>query len=307
MTVLISVIETALPVLAALFLGMFCRKTGFLRPEGIEALKKVALNICLPATLVNAFATMAYTPSSLLIPVMMFLLCGVGLGIGMLLAKWMKLDRITAYLATGFEAGMLGYTLFSLLYPTQPAAEFAILDPGHTLFIFTIYKLSLRGKGAGRSVLREIAASPVIWAVAIGMLLGISGLYGAMASSGLSGPWDAVVSFLSAPTGMMILLCIGYDLDLRQLRWREISRLILLRLLSVSAVLALLLGLSKLLGIAIHTGAAVLFFLLPPCYVLPIFADDEAQRATLSSATSALTLVTLVLFAIMAVVIHAGF
>ena len=39
MTVLVRVIETALPVVAALLLGMFCREKKFLSREGVEALK----------------------------------------------------------------------------------------------------------------------------------------------------------------------------------------------------------------------------------------------------------------------------
>lgn len=120
MTVLIRVIETALPVLAALFLGMLCREKAFLSREGVDALKKVVINITLPAVLVNAFATAQYDLSSLTIPVTLFLLCGLGLILGQLLARLMKLgQKLPAFLATGFEAGMLGYALFALLYAHQ--------------------------------------------------------------------------------------------------------------------------------------------------------------------------------------------
>ena len=58
-----------------------------------------------------------------------------------------------------------------------------------------------------------------------------------------------------------------------------------------------------LLGHIMHTGAAVLLFLLPPPYVLPIFADEPGQRVAISSALSALTFVSLLLFAVMTVLI----
>ena len=60
MTTLIRVIETALPVLAALLLGMFCREKKFLTRDAIDALKKVAVNLTLPFVLLNAFATADY-------------------------------------------------------------------------------------------------------------------------------------------------------------------------------------------------------------------------------------------------------
>lgn len=304
MNIFISVMETALPVLAALSLGMLCRKKSLLTEDGIAALKKVALDICLPMVLVNAFATMEYTLSSLIIPAVMFLLCLVGLGVGRLLARLLKLDQIAAYLSTGFEAGMLGYALFALLYPQESTSTFAILDPGHTLFVFTIYKACLSKKSSKKDLLKDITMSPVIWGLAAGVLLGVTGLYGLLADHGLSGTVDALTDYIGAPTGMIILLCIGYDLELRSIQWKQMSKFIVLRLASAAVMLCLLLAIDHLLlGGIIHTGAAVLFFLLPPPYVLPIFSDDESQRANLSSAISALTLVTILLFAVMAFVV----
>lgn len=304
MTTVISVLETALPVLAALSLGILCRRRVFLSRADIEALKKVVLNLCLPLVLVNAFATMEYTVRTLVLPLVMFLLCLVGLGMGALLSRLLKVDRLCGYLSTGFEAGMLGYALFALLYPQEPTSTFAILDPGHTLFVFTVYKACLSGKRDFRAIGRDIATSPVIWGLVAGVLLGATGLYGLLADHGLSGTVDAVTSFLSAPTGMIILLCIGYDLELRSLQWGKLSKLIALRLISAAVMLALLLLANRfVLGGMIHTGAAVLFLLLPPPYVLPVFSDDENQRTTLSSAISALTLLTIIFFAIMSVIV----
>lgn len=304
MNIFISVLETALQVLVALFLGILCRKKALLNAEGIAALKKVALDICLPMVLVNAFATMEYSLSSLIIPALMFLLCLVGLGLGRLLARLLKLEPIAAYLATGFEAGMIGYALFALLYPQEAASSFAILDPGHTLFIFTIYKACLTGKADKKAILQDIATSPVIWGLVVGILLGATGLYGLLDAHGLSGTVDALTSYIGAPTGVIILLCIGYDLDLRSIEWKQMSKFIVLRLVSVAVMLLLLLTVDRfLLGNIIHTGAAVLFFLLPPPYILPIFSDDERQRASLSSAISALTLLTILLFAVMAFIV----
>lgn len=42
-------------------------------------------------------------------------------------------------------------------------------------------------------------------------------------------------------------------------------------------------------------------FTLPPPYVLPVFADVEEERTDVSSALSALTLISLILFMILTV------
>ena len=198
----------------------------------------------------------------------------------------------------------IGYALFVLLFPEDSTANFAILDLGQTLFVFTLYKALLSGKDGLKAVVRDILVSPIIWAVAAGILLGATGLYRAMGSWGVSGILDSLTSFLSAPTGMIILLTVGYDLVLKEIRWKETARYIALRLITMAILLGIIVGVNRLLlGGAIHEGAAMLLVILPPPYVLPIFADDPDQRTTISSALSALTLVTLILFAVMTVIV----
>ena len=305
MTTLIHVIETALPVLAALLLGMFCREKKFLTREGIDALKKVVVNLTLPFVLLNAFATADYSGPALIQPLLVFLLCIAALLIGMALSKLLKLPgKLPAYLATGFEAGMLGYALFVLLFPGDSTAHFAILDLGQTLFVFTLYKALLSGKDGLKAVVKDILVSPIIWAIALGVLLGATGLYSAMGVWGIAGILDSLTSFLSAPTGMIILLTIGYDLVLKEIRWKETSRYIILRLVTIAILIVIILGVNRiLLNGMIHEGAAILLMILPPPYVLPIFADDPTQRTAISSALSALTLVSLILFAGMTVLV----
>ena len=305
MTTLIHVIETALPVLAALLLGMFCREKKFLTREGIDALKKVVVNLTLPFVLLNAFATADYSGPALIQPLLVFLLCIAALLIGKVLCKVLKLPgKLPAYLATGFEAGMLGYALFVLLFPGDSTAHFAILALGHTLFVFTLYKALLSGKDGLKAVVKDILVSPIIWAITAGVILGATGLYRAMGAWGVAGILDSLTSFLSAPTGMIILLTIGYDLVLKEIRWKETAGYIIMRLVTVAILIVIILAVNRVfLNGMIHEGAAILLMILPPPYVLPIFADDPTQRTAISSALSALTLVSLILFAVMTVLV----
>ena len=304
MNVLISVLETVLPVMLALIVGMMCREKKFLSREGIDSLKKVVINITLPAVLVNALGTAEYNASSLLVPTVVFVACCLALVIGMGLSRLMKLGKLPAYLATGFECGMLGYALFALLFPNEATSNFAIPDLGQTVFVFTLYKALLSGKSGKKAVIKDILTSPIIWAIVVGVLLGATGLYTLMEHAGISGVLNSLTSFISAPTGMIILLVVGYDLDLRQIKWKDTIGFIVLRLVTMGVVLALVLALNKfVLNSVIHVGAITLMFLLPPPYVLPIFSTDESQRARISSAISALTLVTMILFAVMAAIL----
>lgn len=300
---LFRILQTALPVLAALALGVLCRKLNFLTRNGVDTLKKVVVNLTLPAVVFAAFATAEYSLQTIAIPVLVFLLCCLGLVLGRLLARLLRLPgRVTPYLAAGFEAGMLGYALFALLFPQESSARFAILDLGQTLFVFTLYKALLSGGKETKSLWKDIVNSPILWGTFVGLLVGATGLFAWMTRNGSAAVVTSLTDFLSAPTGMMILLAVGYDLDFAQIRWRETARFVVLRLAAMAILFAVLLLVNRtLLHGIIFEGAALLLFILPPPYVLPIFADEPSQRAQISSALSALTVVTLLLFAVMTV------
>lgn len=300
---LFRILQTALPVLAALALGVLCRKLNFLTRNGVDTLKKVVVNLTLPAVVFAAFATAEYSLQTIAIPVLVFLLCCAGLGLGKVLARLLRLPgRVTPYLAAGFEAGMLGYALFALLFPQASSARFAILDLGQTLFVFTLYKALLSGGKETKSLWKDIVNTPILWGTFAGLLVGATGLFAWMTRNGSAAVVTSLTDFLSAPTGMMILLAVGYDLDFAQIRWRETARFVVLRLAAMAILFAVLLLVNRtLLHGIIFEGAALLLFILPPPYVLPIFADEPSQRAQISSALSALTVVTLLLFAVMTV------
>ena len=299
----ISVIQTALPVFLALALGMLCRRKKFLSREGVDALKKVVLNITLPAVLVNAFAAAEYSLNTIVLPVLMYVLCCVALVLGFAIIRVSKMkSRLAPFIASGFEAGMLGYALFALLFPEESASKFAILDLGQTLFVFTLFKILLSGKTDIKTIGKDMASTPILWAVLAGVLLGATGLYGKLQQWGVAGILDGVTDFVSAPTGMIILLTVGFDLVLKEIPWKKTGGMIAMRLAVMAVVLGIIILLNRtVLNGIIFEGAAVLMVLLPPPYVIPVFADEPEERVQIASALSALTLVTMILFAAYAV------
>ena len=302
---ILSIIQATLPVFLALGLGMLCRSKKLLTPEGVEGLKKVVLNITLPVVLLNAFATTVYTPKTLLIPVVIFLLNLLAMGLGKVgMGIFGQKSKITPFFTTGFEAGMIGYALFAVAFPKESSSQFAILDLGQTIFVFTLYKALLSGKGSGKAMLRDAVTSPILWAVFAGILIGATGLYQTMANTGIAPVFHSITDFISAPTAMIILLTIGYDLVPSEIPWRQVAGLVFLRLAVMAVCLLVLTALNQfVLGGIIFMGAAVLFFILPPPYVLPVFCTDPEERVKFSSAISAFTLVSIILFAVLCAVI----
>ena len=300
----ISVLETALPVFLALAMGMLCRKKKFLTREGVDALKKVIINLTLPFALFASFATAEYTLNSLIVPVIMYVICTVMLGLGFLVIRISRTkSKLSPFLASGFEAGMLGIPLFGLLFPGQ-ASKFAILILGQEIFVFTLYKMLLTGKTSPKAIVKDFLTSPTLIAVILGLIVGATGLFDKLGDWGVAGIVTSVTDFLSAPTAMIILLTVGYDLVLKEIPWKKTIGMIGMRLGIAGAMLALVILLNRtVLNGMIFEGAAVLLFMLPPPYVIPVFADEPSERVQISSALSALTLVTMVLFAVFSVVL----
>ena len=303
---IIGVLQTVLPVLVMLGIGMLCRKKALISREGVNALKNVVVNITLPAVLLNAFATTQYTFMDIVIPLLMFLICLAGWALGKAAMKVFRMpSRFVPFLTTGFEAGMLGYALFGMLYGSAKTADFARIDLGQVLFVFTLYKILLglesSKKADPKELIREMVFSPIIIAIAAGVLLGATGLYRALAPSGISGLFDACTDFVSAPTGAIILLTIGYDLVLTDVPWASTGKVVAVRFgIMMILRLVLLLVLRLILPSANLTGAINVMFILPPPFVLPVFADDADQRVYVSSALSVSTLVAIAGFAVLA-------
>ncbi len=303
-----EVLRIVLPVVLMLLIGILCRKKRLIDRAGIDALKTVAVQIGLPAVLLHTFAAAEYSLATLVVPLIMFLLCVLAWLLGKHSGRALRMgNRFLPFLTTGFEAGMLGYALFTLLYSAERLADFARIDLGQVLFVFTLYKLLLGMDGEEKpglkQLFKEMALSPIILAIFAGVLLGVTGIYQSLIPSGAAGVLDACTDFISAPVSALILLSIGYDLVFRDIPWREALKAVGLRLIIMAILGAAVLGLFHLLWPQAQWDRAVwLMFLLPPPYVLPVFSTDEKQRGYLSSVLSLSTVVTLMGFVLLAVI-----
>lgn len=306
MATLVSVLKTALPVFVMLIMGMLFRSRQFISRDGVDTLKKVVVNLTLPVALFSAFATADYTLSAVVIPAVIYVACGVMLALGFLAAKLQKnASKLSPYVSACFEAGMLGLPLFALLFPDENISHFALLMLGHDLFVFTLYKTLLVGKTSGKGIVKDMLTSPTLIGVLLGLLVGATGLYGQLHSWGVGGILDGVMNFVAAPTSAMILLCMGYDFVPREIPWKKTVKLIAIRLAIAAAVLALLILINRaVLGNMLFEGALVILFILPPPFIIPVVADEPAERAEISSGLSAMTLITILLFAIFSVLVR---
>lgn len=296
-----DLMQVILPVFTAIALGRLCRYKKVLSAETVAGLRTTSVYVTLPAVSLITFAQASYSPKHLLVTMWIFLACYIALRLGELAQRLLKVPgTLMPYLCTTFEGGMLGFSLYPMIY--GDLSPLAILSLGQILFIYTIYKARLSGARSAREILGEMVRTPTLWTLSLGLVLGVTGLYQRMAASGLQAVFDKTVSFVSAPTSFMIMLCIGYDLDLRHIEWSKIASTILARL----AIMAVLLGATLLLnrwvfGGVIETSAAIMMFLLPAPMLVTAFSRDESEAGYAASALSIMTLITGLAFVLIAI------
>ena len=301
----LSVLQMVFPIVLLLGLGTLCRRKQILTPDGLAGLKSIVGNICLPVVLFNAFFTAHYSPSVLLIFLTVYLGFGAALLAGFALRKLAAPHgKFFPFLLTSAEGGMLGYALYGVLMGEQ--SGFAVVDLGQTVFAYTAFLGTLtlvdgQTPSAGK-LLRNIVTNKCCIGMALGIALGVAGVGGWMLSSPAAGLVTGTISAITAPTSALVLLIVGYELELDKKLLRPVAVTVLTRL-------ALMGGLLVLVSFVIFRMipydpalqiALMVLYALPAPFIIPLFADVGSEGKYISTSLSVHTLCTVLLFAVIA-------
>jgi hypothetical protein len=301
-----DVIAQIAPIVLMIALGTVVRTTGILRPESVEDLKKLVVNVALPAVLFIAFLDMDLEASYLGLFGTVLLVCLGMYGYGRLAQRVFRVKQeYFPFLVTGFEFGMVGITLFGTAYGLDQVGYIALVDLSHELFIWFVFVTMLTAKrdgvsGFGRTV-RSFVQSPLIIAIVLALALNIAGV----------GPWIRSFPLTAAVTETLetvgdllipaILIIIGYGMRLSREGIRQAMGVVAVRL-AVLLPLALLINefvLNRLLQLdpAFH-AAMFTFLVLPPPYIVPLFMKQELteERTYINNVLSVYTVVSLLIF-----------
>ena len=302
---ILPVVQMVLPIVLLLGLGTVCRKKQLLRPAGLAGLKTVVGDLCLPVVLFNAFFTAHYSLSV----VLTFL--AVYLGFGAALLAGFALRRLAAphgrffpFLLTSAEGGMLGYALYGVLMGEQ--SGFAAVDLGQTVFAYTAFLGALTmvdGQQVSiKGMVRNIVTNKCCIGMALGILLGAAGVGQWVLSGPAGGIVTGAISMLTAPTSALVLLIVGYELELDRSLLRPVAVTVLCRLAvmglllaAVSFIVFRLIPYDRSLQIAL-----MILYALPAPFIIPLFADVGDEGKYISTTLSVHTICTVLLFAAIA-------
>ena len=295
-------LSVVIPIVTAVLLGMLSREKNIISYEGSAGAKKIALNITLPAVSLSAYLSVDFAPPRLYATLWTFAAFCIMLVMGFGAKKLLKSDdKLLPFLCTSVEGGTIGFSLYPMLHADM--APFSLIVAGNVLFLFTVYKVLISGARDIKSVLREALHSPSLWALIIGILMNVTGLYKAMDSWGIRTMFDDTLSFVAKSTGFLILFTIGYDLDFRTIQWKKALTAFVCREIICGIMLCVTLLVNKyLLHGLIETDAALVLFILPAPYAVNLFADGPENRDVLASSLSVMTCFTLIMFFIITAV-----
>lgn len=275
-----------IPVLSLILLGVLIRRIRLLKPETIQELKTILINISLPSMFILTFAKTKFESRYLLIVLAVFLVCLIMFIFGKGFSK--KLCPGNSYypsVFTGHENGMLGYALFTAFFGAENTYKLAIFDIGQVIFVFFILVNFLRKQNGTNESVKQVfagfAKSPIILAITTGIIFSSTGLTAYVQNFQITDPVVSVLTLLGNMTVPIICITLGYEL---RINTKNIVKPLLTVLLRMSLMLAFaflineflvtrFLQLDKSFGLALFT-----MFMLPPPFVIPIFMDKDAVK-----------------------------
>lgn len=304
---LTGIIETILPIVAMLALGYLFKRLNVLNKNGVEALKELVLNLCLPALLFRTFSGVSYTWPVVGVSTTFFLLSCGGIALAFLIKKICTPKTfLTPFLLTSYESGMIGFALYTQLFGLDKLGSIAMLDLGHAPFMFIIFRTLLDNsrRHTPKTIAKDMLSSPIVWCIVLGILMSVSGLAKAVAASPWGGALDKLLVFVGTPTAALIMFAVGYSFDLSHLNFKRALALVGGRMALQALVAAAGIFITSLFmpGNDLLKWAFVLMATLPPSFLIPVFMKDENEIAFCADYLSFYTLITMALFGVMAVI-----
>lgn len=296
MSQVFEVILHALPIFLLIALGAILRCSKIISPSSLEDIKKIIIYISLPAMLFLTFASTNLSQRHFVIIAVMVAVCSIMLLAGVYLFSRFSPDNpIYPGLFSGYEAGMMGYALFATFFGATELYAFAIIDIGQVIFVFLILTTFLQKRtgeqGSLRQLFKKFILSPVILAIIGGIFFSISGIYQKVSNFQIADAIVRTLEWVSALTLPLICFVIGYELKLKASNIKIALVTVFVRL-SIMIILAWIIStliFDRLLNLEpIFTTALFAMLILPPPFVMPIFARkaDPLHRSQISDILS---------------------
>ena len=296
------ILEIILPVLVMLVLGMACRKLKLLTKSGIDNMKLLVTNIMLPVAIFHALATADYSVKTWKLVGIMFVMLVVSFGVGFLLKPFM---------VSVYEGGLMAYPLYTSLCGQENLSQIAVLDIAGLLFGFSIYMGMLGQVENGEKInAKKLCMSafhtPAFIASVLGILAGLSEVVICLIDSPFGGAYLAVEGILTTSVTAIILIVVGYSMELTKELIRPCLKTILMRvLLQTLMAIGVLWAVHLWIGDNMLLNLAIISYMSAPAtFSMQTFLKKEEGSAYVSTTNSMYCMVSILVYIILAAVVY---
>jgi predicted permease len=296
------ILNQVLPILFLISLGYWANRKNFLTESAVNELRKIVINLALPSVIFMSFLNIELKSSYFVIFGFTFSLCIALFLLGLLLKKYLKI-RYTyfPYLTTGFEYGMLGVSLFGAAYGLEKIGYIAVADLGHEIFIWFVFLPLLLVKRDGaqnpREIVKSFLSAPVVIAILSSILFNVLGAQELLYQLPVTGALMTTLEFLGGLTIPLILIIVGYGIKIDRAGLKDTLLVVLIRL-GILIPLALFLNIYLLRGLLhlekLFETALLTLLILPPPFIIPLYASPNLELEEKQYINNALTIHTII-------------
>lgn len=307
------VLEIILPVFVMLILGMVCRKRRLLTKGGIDNMKMLVTNIMLPVAIFHALATADYSLETGKLVGIMFVMLLLSFGMGFVLRPFMddKYRKYLPFMVSVYEGGLMAYPLYTSLCGQENLSQIAVLDIAGLLFGFSIYMGMLGQVENGEKVnVKQLCMSalrtPAFIASVLGIIAGLSKVVVRLIDSPFGGTYLAVEEILTTSVTAIILIVVGYSMELTPELIRPCLKTIFMRAM-VQTIMAVgvLFAVHRFIGNKMLLDLAIITYMSAPAtFSMQTFLKKEEGSAYVSTTNSMYCMVSILVYVILAAVVY---
>lgn len=307
-----DVLQIVMPVLVMIILGMLCRKWKILTGEGVANMKVLVTNVMLPVAIFHALATAEYNRETGILILIMLIMLVVSFSLGFVLKPFLKgkYQRYLPFMVSVYEGGLMAYPLYTSLCGSENLSHVAVLDIAGLLFGFSIYMGMLGqvedgGKIDVKKLFSSAIRTPAFIASVLGIIAGLSKIIIILLDSPFGGVYQSVENILTTSVTAIILLVVGYSMELNANLLKPCITTILIRMILQGVMMAgVLFAVHSLVGDSQIVNLAIITYMSSPAtFSMQTFMKDEEGSAYVSTTNSMYCLVSILVYIILAVTI----
>jgi len=298
----IRILNQVLPILFLISLGYWANHKGFLTEATINELRKIVVNLALPAVIFLSFLNIELKSSYFIIFAFAFLLCVFLFLLGQVIKKQFNIQySYFPYLTTGFEYGMLGVSLFGAAYGLEKIGYIAVADLGHEIFIWFVFLPLLLIKRDGmqnpKEIIKSFLSAPVVIAILTSILFNVLGAQELLYQYPITGALMTTFEFLGNLTVPLILIIVGYGIKINRAGLKDALLVVFIRL-GILIPLALFLNVYLIRGVLhldkLFEAALFTLLILPPPFIVPLYASSNLNIEEKQYINNVLTIHTII-------------